>query len=49
MPGARKPQTNKSSQTDNGGQPDKGEEFVCPECGRTFTRAAALGAIMIVV
>jgi isochorismate synthase EntC len=32
MPRARKPQTAKS------------EEFVCPECGRTFTRAASLGA-----
>jgi Zinc finger, C2H2 type len=44
VPRARKPQTNKSSQTDNGGQPDKSKEFVCPECGRTFTRAAALGS-----
>ena len=24
--------------------PAKAEEFTCPECGRTFTRAAALGA-----
>jgi C2H2 type zinc finger protein len=32
MPRARKPQT------------DKSKEFVCPECGRTFTRAASLGA-----
>jgi uncharacterized C2H2 Zn-finger protein len=23
---------------------DKAEQFKCPECGRTFTRAAALGA-----
>jgi predicted RNA-binding Zn-ribbon protein involved in translation (DUF1610 family) len=44
MPRARKPQTNKSSQTDNGSQIDKSTEFVCPECGRTFTRAAALGS-----
>ncbi len=32
MARARKPQTEKAG------------EFVCPECGRTFTRAAALGA-----
>jgi hypothetical protein len=32
MARARKPQTEKAA------------EFVCPECGRTFTRAAALGA-----
>jgi len=32
MPSASKPQTEKST------------EFVCPECGRTFTRAAGLGA-----
>jgi len=44
MPRPRKPQTNKSSQTDNGSQTDKSNEFVCPECGRTFTRAAALGS-----
>ena len=25
-------------------QPSTTEEFKCPECGRTFTRAAALGA-----
>jgi len=24
--------------------PAKGETFTCPDCGRTFTRAAALGA-----
>jgi hypothetical protein len=32
MARARKPQNEKAAQ------------FVCPECGRTFTRAAALGA-----
>jgi hypothetical protein len=32
MPRARKPET------------DTSKEFVCPECGRTFTRAAALGS-----
>ncbi len=32
MPPASKPQS------------DKSREFVCPECGRTFTRAAGLGA-----
>jgi Zinc finger, C2H2 type len=32
MARARKPQTEKAG------------EFTCPECGRTFTRAAALGA-----
>jgi C2H2 type zinc finger protein len=32
MPRAKKPQT------------DKSKAFVCPECGRTFTRAASLGA-----
>jgi hypothetical protein len=44
MPRPRKRQTNNSSQTDNGNQADKSTEFVCPECGRTFTRAASLGA-----
>jgi predicted RNA-binding Zn-ribbon protein involved in translation (DUF1610 family) len=44
MPRARKPQTNTSSQTNNGSQTDTSKEFVCPQCGRTFTRAAALGS-----
>jgi Zinc finger, C2H2 type len=38
MPRARTPQAVKSTVT------AKSTEFVCPECGRTFTRAASLGA-----
>ena len=32
------------SQKNNGGRANGSGEFKCPECGRTFSRAAALGA-----
>lgn len=42
MARARRAATNKPSQETSGGSEDS--TLKCPECGRTFTRAASLGA-----
>ena len=49
MPRPRTPRAAKSAETAKSTEAVKSEtakttEFVCPECGRTFTRAASLGA-----
>jgi predicted RNA-binding Zn-ribbon protein involved in translation (DUF1610 family) len=45
MARARKPATKSQSKVDSGGaSSESADQFTCPECGRVFSRAAALGA-----
>ena len=46
MARARKPATTSQSKVDNSGDTssESVDQFTCPECGRVFSRAAALGA-----
>jgi hypothetical protein len=41
---ARPRRTTKSKPTTSKQQAESGGEFTCPECGKSFTRAASLGA-----
>jgi uncharacterized C2H2 Zn-finger protein len=45
MARARKPATKSQSKADSdGASSESADQFTCPECGRVFSRAAALGA-----